>query len=606
MEPVVFNGCFGWLHPPAPEAATARGVVLCPPFGHDAVCTGRGSRVLAEMLAAAGMPVLRFDYPGTGDSDGDEAPGSLEAWIGSVRAAADRLRAHPGVAEVALCGFRLGADLAAAAAARRPGEVAALALLAPVGSGRAWRRQLLLGAAGGEAKDGAEWLEAAGFRVHRGDLEAARSLDLGAALLAAEVPRVLVTSAASVLGTEVAARLRSAGAALEQRPFEGWQAFLRDAHLSVLPRAALAEAVAWLRTGAPPATAGSAVPDPPPADATPLLSGGARESAVRFGPGNALVGVLCEPLPGRCAAAAAPGPAVLLTNTGANGRIGNGRMAVRLARRLAAAGVSSLRIDASGIGDSADLGADGPPDTYHPRLVEDVVAALDLLESRGHPACVVAGLCSGAHAAFQAAVRDARVRGLVLANLPAFDRGAGGAPALDGGPPPGERPAFRRPRMLARRLAAEADRLAAERLGLELGLDRGGRWMRAVLARGAEVVLAYSAGDRGLRELRAHFGRFGRRLPASGAARCVVLNGSDHSLLPRAMQDEFAALVEAQALRSRLARDTAAPRAAAAKIGGSRFGEAPRAALARLFRRWPPFPGASSPGVNPTARRADA
>jgi hypothetical protein len=31
--------------------------------------------------------------------------------------------------------------------------------------------------------------------------------------------------------------------------------------------------------------------------------------------------------------------------------------------------------------------------------------------------------------------------------------------------------------------------------------------------------------------------------------RCVVLGGTDHSLLPRAMQDEFIALVEAQALR---------------------------------------------------------
>ena len=77
--------------------------------------------------------------------------------------------------------------------------------------------------------------------------------------------------------------------------------------------------------------------------------------------------------------------------------------------------------------------------------------------------------------------------------------------------------------MLLRRLAAEADRVGAGRLGLELGLDRAGRWMRALLARRVEVVLAYSAGDRGLRELRAHFGRRGRRLGEAATMAMVVL-----------------------------------------------------------------------------------
>ena len=549
MEPVVFDdGCFGWFHHPAERAATQRGVVLCAPFGHDAVCTGRGWRVLADMLAAAGLPVLRFDYPGTGDSAGDEAPNRLDAWIASVRGAAEWLRAEAGVKEVALCGLRLGADLAAAAAARWPREVAGLALLAPIGSGRVWRRQLLLGAGGGSAEPtDSEWLETAGFRLHRGDLDAAaRTLDLGPALLAADAPRVLVMASSALPGPELRARLQDAGVSLEQRAFAGLGEFLRDAHLSVVPRAAFAEVARWLRENALPAAApcrtfaGSAVL---------RLDDGTRESVVRFGAEGALVGVLCEPPPGRAAASA-----VLLPNTGANGRAGNGRMGVRLARRLAAAGVASLRIDATGIGDGGAAGdgaADGPPDTYHPRLVRDAAAGLDLLENRGFAGIVVAGVCSGAHAAFQVAVEDARVRGLVLANLPAFDRDAGGAPALDGGPPPGERPALRRPRMLARRLAAETDRIGAERLGLELGLDRAGRWMRVVLARGAEVVLAYSAGDRGLRELRAHFGRRGRRLSGSGRVRCVVLRGADHSLLPRAMQEEFIALVEEHAMRLR-------------------------------------------------------
>lgn len=592
MVPVVFDGgCFGWFHAPAAgSAAAGRGVVLCGPFGHDAVCTGRGWRVLADMLAGAGLPVLRFDYPGTGDSAGDEAANSLDAWIASVRGAAEWLRAEAGAAEVALCGLRLGADLAAAAAARWPREVAALALLAPVGSGRVWRRQLLLGAGGGSAEPAdSDWLERAGFRLHRGDLEAAaKALDLGPALLAADAPRVLVMASSPLPGPEIRARLRDAGVSLEQRGFTGSGEFLRDAHLSVVPRAAFADVVRWLREDALPAAEPCRrLPGPSALG----LGDGTRESVVRFGAGGALVGVLCEPPPGRAAASAA----VLLPNTGANGRPGNGRMAVRMARRLAAAGVASLRMDATGIGDGGPAaGSDGaddhPPDTYHPRLTRDAVAALDLLESRGFAGVVVAGICSGAHAAFQAAIADNRVRGLVLANLPAFDRDAGGAPSLDGGPPPGERPALRRPRMLARRLAAEVDRIGAERLGLELGLDRAGRWMRAILARRVEVVLAYSAGDRGLRELRAHFGRHGRRLAGSGRVRCVVLRGADHSLLPRAMQEEFSALVEEQAHRLRSGAAPASAQRAAKGQRPSLRGAPVVGVLAALLRRPGPLP----------------
>ncbi len=168
-------------------------------------------------------------------------------------------------------------------------------------------------------------------------------------------------------------------------------------------------------------------------------------------------------------------------------------------------------------------------------------------------------------AAFRAAVADARVRGLVLVNLPALDREAGGAAPANGAPPPVDRRVLGRPRRVARRLArrlvAEADSGVA-RLGLEPGLDRAGRWMRAVLARRTDVVLAYSDRDPGLRELRVHFGRRGRRLAGSGAVRCVVLGGADHSLLPRAMQDEFIALVEAQLFRLRSApAPVSAPRA---------------------------------------------
>src|SRR5271169_3217157 len=59
---------FGWLHRP-PAAATANlGLVICKPFGYEALCSHRGLRAFAEAAAALGIPTLRVDYLGTGDS----------------------------------------------------------------------------------------------------------------------------------------------------------------------------------------------------------------------------------------------------------------------------------------------------------------------------------------------------------------------------------------------------------------------------------------------------------------------------------------------------------------------------------------------------------
>jgi len=84
---------FGWLSPASSEearaATAAHGVVLCNPFGYEAMCMHRAYRYFAEAFAHAGFPALRFDYHGTGDSSGkDRDPQRLRAWLDSIHAAA--------------------------------------------------------------------------------------------------------------------------------------------------------------------------------------------------------------------------------------------------------------------------------------------------------------------------------------------------------------------------------------------------------------------------------------------------------------------------------------------------------------------------------------
>jgi alpha/beta superfamily hydrolase len=70
----------GWLH--RGVGPSSSGVVICNPFGFEVICAHRTLRHLADSLAGAGLPTLRFDYDGTGDSAGDDRdPKRLEAWI---------------------------------------------------------------------------------------------------------------------------------------------------------------------------------------------------------------------------------------------------------------------------------------------------------------------------------------------------------------------------------------------------------------------------------------------------------------------------------------------------------------------------------------------
>ena len=102
MIPVAFNGCAGWFYPARTDVAVGRGVVICEPFGYEGLCSQRAMLALAGMLADAGMPTLRFHYPGTGDSVGDESQDQADRWIDSIGDAIGYLREIAGVIEVAL------------------------------------------------------------------------------------------------------------------------------------------------------------------------------------------------------------------------------------------------------------------------------------------------------------------------------------------------------------------------------------------------------------------------------------------------------------------------------------------------------------------------
>ncbi|MBK3733395.1 alpha/beta fold hydrolase [Azospirillum brasilense] len=559
--PVLFEGCFGWLH----SAAGRRGVVLCAPYGSEALATHRPWRGFAQALAAAGLPVLRFDYPGTGNSAGDEDdPARLEAWLDGIRAAAAHLRAVAGVEEVALVGLRLGGLLAAAAARRAAAD--ALVLLSPSPPGRAFLQELRAVAlladrpAGAPPAVGPEGIDSAGFRLTLETAEALRGLDL-ARLTEAPAPRVLILDRPEGRAAAVAERFRALGSAVEEAPFPDHARLMTSVQNAASDCSAFARTAAWLSSDLPPA--GTALTAHPPEPRLRLA--GAVERPLRFGAGAGLFGILCEP----DTATPAGRPAVLLLNSGATPHSGTGRMSVRLARRLAARGIASLRMDLGGLGDSASKPRRRDGLIYCRDMVEDAQAGLGALAAAGHGAAVAVGLCAGAAVALRVALADPRVVGLALVNPGRFALGDGvtqeeaigsavkpAAAYLPRLTEPAVWRAILRQDRKASRVARGLSERAARRLRIGAGRLRAGLTGRgyarddvlhafqALADRGVRTLMVHSAGDVTLGELEAQAGTDGGRLRRMGGLWMERLAGADHSLMERAARERFADLLD--------------------------------------------------------------
>ena len=128
----------GFYHPPAVANAHAPAVLLCNPFGPEAIRSYRMLRLLADRLAANGCAVLRFDYFGTGDSPGEDDSASLAAWAGDIGVAHRELVARSAKSSVAWVGLRLGASLCAMAAQAARSHLQLVVLWDPVIDGEAY------------------------------------------------------------------------------------------------------------------------------------------------------------------------------------------------------------------------------------------------------------------------------------------------------------------------------------------------------------------------------------------------------------------------------------------------------------------------------------
>jgi alpha-beta hydrolase superfamily lysophospholipase len=406
---------FGWFHSPQDGLASG-GAIICPPIGFNYLHCHYALRLLAERLAANGLCALRFDYDGTGDSaGGNDDPDRVQAWLATVRRAV-RLVRDTGVDEVCVVGMRFGATLAAQVAAT-DGEIDQVVLWDPCASGRSFLREqraistITLGSTA-DSSDGS--VEIPGIRYNAAtarDIEATSIENCSLPL----ARRVLVLTRADRPVSRVLLRAQLASEEFSHEEALGQAQFMDQypPHQE-LPRAAVGRIAEWLREGTRqrPMTVRSLRLSGPRLVARGPTGRGVVEDTVSVPPAG-LFGILTYEAD---APLATDKPTAIFLNVANQHHVGPNRLWVEWSRQWAMAGIRSLRLDLSGLGDSPDRQAErGQWQSCKPEAFDDVVDAVGWVSPDNPSNVILVGLCSGGYQALESALAI-RPRGVVAIN----------------------------------------------------------------------------------------------------------------------------------------------------------------------------------------------
>jgi dienelactone hydrolase len=422
-----------FLHEPEAARRQPTAILLCPSFGWQEQCGYRSLRAWAMTLAAAGFPTARLTLPGSGDSAGlPSEPEQLSRWTVAVTGAATWLRERTAVARMVAIGIGVGGALAWLAACDGA-DIDDLVLWAVPAKGRTLVRELQSQSAlvaqqfpedtHNDVDDGDD-LNLIGFRM-----TAETRAQLSELRLTESAPprpdrrRILLLGRSSLpVDRAMHAHVEELGFDVRTAQGDDYDELMANPQQSLMPSATAAKVMAWLQD-APTVDAAPAAPaGPRPASERDHLSLGGEhivERPLRLqGQRADLFAIVTQEV------GATPTPlAVVMVGAGALHHTGPNRAWVEIARRWAARGVTTVRVDLAGIGEADGEDPELLTDAsfYSPWRAVDTRGVLDQLSDLGiADRFVLGGLCSGANIALQTALTDQRVRGLLLINMFAF------------------------------------------------------------------------------------------------------------------------------------------------------------------------------------------
>ena len=563
---------FGWFHDSSQGSSAPVGVVLCKPFGYEAICAHRSIRAFAEALADTGFPTLRFDYLGTGDSgEIDPQANQLEVWTQDVLAAAAELRRRSGVTQICFLGIRLGALLAMLAAAQCRTN-SSLVLISPILSGRRYLRELRtirMAASAGQThvdvapnERNAGAMEISGFTFSAATLASLGKIDFTEPSTPPALDMLIIDGATMPVATQWAQRVCAISARATYLSLPGLVEMVMTApQFAVIPREMIAATRDWMaqlaaqlgvESGLGFARCGeigaarSNVLSLAGETSVPGATAVATERPVFLGRDGLVFGILTEPRPDE-----ARRRAVILLSVGADHHIGATRLYVSVARRWAYRGYIVLRMDLAGLGDSYTRPGRADNDVFPAEALEDIRAAVDFIRTRyGVRECTLAGLCSGAYHALRAAAAGIPVDRILMVNPQNYFWKAGDSLETLQLAEVVKNPTVYRERIFSmaawkRLLSGQVNVLRivkiylqrpllslestgrdiARRLHIKLPNDLGSE-LRDIVARGIRIAFVFSHGDPGIALLKLEAGASIRQL----GDRCHVhiIDNADH------------------------------------------------------------------------------
>jgi exosortase A-associated hydrolase 2 len=133
----------GFLSKPI-DTPILTGIIFCHPFAEEKNCSHAVVAKAAREFAAQGHAVLRFDFSGCGDSEGDMIDFRLHNWLDDIRAAISEMQQRTQIDKVVLWGLRLGAALAGTYA-RQNTDISGMILWQPIYNYQDYMKQFLRG-----------------------------------------------------------------------------------------------------------------------------------------------------------------------------------------------------------------------------------------------------------------------------------------------------------------------------------------------------------------------------------------------------------------------------------------------------------------------------
>jgi len=561
---------FGWLHRGTNFSVADVAMLICNPFGYEAMCAHRSVRALAEMATRNGVPALRFDYSGTGDSsDIDDSANQISLWEEDVIAAMDELKRRVGAKRVVIAGLRLGASVALLAAKDLP--TASLVLIAPILDGKRLLRELRVTRLASNSSRQrlsptddhlalSEGIEASGYLLHAATVSALLDFDMTKSPMPMSQDILILDDPIIPRAKEWAASITAGpGHSCYMTVPSLMSMVITPPHFQNVPEAVLKVVDEWLRDliARRPATKDLASTGEQIRDAfltTSAISadGGVTirpsnttERPVVFGSRHALFGIVTEP-----PSIDRPVTAVILLNSGATHHVGGSRMHVTLARRWAGDGYLVLRFDLAGLGDSVTNSDQSNYDVFPEHALSDIKDAINFLSANYTiESIALGGICSGAYHAFRAVAESFPVSGVLLVNpsnyFPSENMSVRENPPAERGYSldlPSDRIFVLRG--LRKLLTGQVDRWEVMRthfksvvqlgtkmrdlarsLGIALRYDLGSELSR-ITSRGVQITLVFARGEPGLDLLRYRAGSCLNGL--TGRCRLYVVDNGDH------------------------------------------------------------------------------